>query len=427
MDVTIVRFANGSTLTFKRTEYDRGSVVVRLRFGLGLAGLAPDRPSLAWLGGLVAPSGLAGLDLEGMERLLTGRRIGLAFRVEEDSFVLGGQTSAADLGDQLRLLVTKLTHPGWDPALFARFRAGAVESFDLHFSSAAARAGRELGGVIRPGDERWRPIEREEMAAATVDRFSEYFSPLLAQGPVHAIVVGDVQLEAAVEAARRTVGSLPIRPQPAAAAGGASLRPPAPDPAPRTFTHQGDPNQAYALIGWSTIGGRDRIADRRALALAANMFEVRLFDRLREEEGASYSPGAAHLSSDAFPAWGIFYAAAEIRPESAATFFRIAREILADLAARPVEADEFARAQNPILSGIERRVASNGYWIDAIEDWVDHPEEIAAVRSYLADYRALTPERVRQAVATLVADQGDWSMLVLPARGTQQREAPSGR
>lgn len=427
LDVTIVRFANGSTLTFKRTDFERGSVVVRLRFGRGLAGLAPDRPSLAWLGGLVAPSGLAGLDLEGMERLLTGRRMGLAFRVDEDAFVLGGQTSAAELGDQLRLLVTKLTHPDWDPALFARFRAGAVESFDLHFSSAAARAGRELGGVIRPGDQRWRPIEREEMAAATLERFRDYFSPLLARGPVHAIIVGDVELEAAVEAARRTIGALPSRPQAAVAAGADALQPPAPDPAPRTFTHQGDPNQAYALIGWSTIGGRDRIADRRALALAANMFEVRLFDRLREEEGASYSPGAAHLSSDAFPAWGIFYAAAEIRPESAATFFRIAREILADLAARPVEADEFARAQNPILSGIERRVATNGYWIDAIEDWVDHPQEIAAVRSYLADYRALTPERVRQAVAALVADQGDWSMLVLPARGTQQREAPSGR
>ena len=98
-----------------------------------------------------------------MERLLTGRRIGLSFAVDEDAFVLAGQTNAADLPDQLRLLATKLTHPRWDPALFARFRAAAVESFDLHFSSASARAGREMGGVIRPNDQRWRPIEREEM------------------------------------------------------------------------------------------------------------------------------------------------------------------------------------------------------------------------------------------------------------------------
>ena len=161
----------------------------------------------------------------------------------------------------------------------------------------------------------------------------------------------------------------------------------------------------------------DRILDRRALSLAANMFQVRLFDRLREEEGATYSPDAAHLSSESFPAWGIFYAAAEIRPDGADTFFAVAREIVADLAAAPVLPDEFARAQNPVIAGIERRLATNGYWIEALENWVDEPREVANVRAYLADYRAMTAEDVRRAVAAHVADAGDWSMLVLPARG----------
>jgi hypothetical protein len=53
----------------------------------------------------------------------------------------------------------------------------------------------------------------------------------------------------------------------------------------------------------------------------------------------------------------------------------------------------------------------------ALEDWDRDPRAIENVRSYLADYRALTPEDVRRAVATWVTDQGDWSMLVLPARG----------
>jgi zinc protease len=225
-----------------------------------------------------------------------------------------------------------------------------------------------------------------------------------------------MELEAAVDAMRRTVASLPARPEPAIAPGAAALRPPAPNPEPRRFTHEGDPNQAYALIGWSTLGGRDHIRDRRALALAANMFEVRLFDRLREAEGAAYSPDSASLTSESFPHWGIFYAAAELRPERAPTFFRIAREIVADMAARAPLPDEFTRAQNPIVTGIERRLATNGYWVEAIENWIEHPEEIAQVRSYLADYRALTPEDVRRAVATWVTDQGDWSMLVLPSR-----------
>jgi zinc protease len=423
MDVTIVSFANGSTLTFKHTDHERGSVQARLRFGSGMVGLAPDRPSLGWLASLVAPSGLAGLDLDGMERLLTGRRMSLAFAVDEDAFVLAGQTNGADLADQLRLLTAKLTHPRWDADMFARLRAAAVESFPMHFSSASALATREMGGVIRPNDQRWRPIDRSEMADVTVEQFRDFFVPLLAAGPVHAIIVGDMELEAAVEAMRRTVAALPPRPERPIPAGATALRPPAPSPEPRVFTHQGDPNQAFALIGWATLGGNERTGERRALAMAANIFEARLFDRLREQEGATYAPSGTHLGAEAFPAWGIFYASAEIRPASAPTFFRIAREIVADLAARPVSEDEFTRARNPIVTGIERRLATNAYWVGALENWHSSARDIENVRTYLADYRALTPDDLRRAVANFVADQGDWSMLVLPARASPAREA----
>jgi zinc protease len=423
MDTTIVTFANGSTLTFKHTDFERGSVRVQLRFGGGLSAIPPDRPQYGWLSGLVAPSGLAGLDLDAMERLLTGRRIALVFGIEEDAFALAGQTNAADLGDQLRLLTAKLTHPRWDAGLFARFRGAAVESFDLHLSSASARASREVGGVLRPNDQRFRPIEKAEMRSVTVEQFRAFFEPLMAAGPVHAIIVGDVSLEQAVAAMQRTVAALPRRPRLAIPPAWTALRPPAPAPAPRTFTHQGAPDQGYALIGWSTLGGADHIRERRALALAANMFETRLFDRLREQEGATYSPDAAHLAADTFPDWGVFYAAAEVRPGNTDTFFRIAREIVADLAARPVAADEFERAINPVISGIERRLATNAYWVDALENWETSPRDIENVRTYLADYRALTSEDVRRAVATYVTDQGDWSMLVLPSRGGPAREA----
>ncbi|HYG29622.1 MAG TPA: insulinase family protein [Allosphingosinicella sp.] len=414
--VTLVRFANGATLTFKHTDIERGTVHVRLRFGAGHAGLAPDRESLAWLAGLVPPSGIGALDLDAMERLLTGRRISLSFGVDDDAFTLTGQANATELGDQMRLLTAKLVAPRWDAALLARFRTAAVESFDLHFSSAAARAARETGGVFRPGDRRWQPVSRDEMAAVTVDRFGGFFGPALAARPVHAVIVGDVTLEQAIEAVRRTTGALPA-PRGADPALFTAVRPPAPNPQPRTFTHEGAPDQAYAMIGWSTFGGTGSVRERRALSLAANIVRMRLFDELRETEGASYSPMAMHSSSAVFPDWGVFYAAAELRPGRTDDFLRIARAIVADLAARAPAADEFARAQNPVLSGIERTfTTSNAWWVGAIEDFATRPSAVGEVRTYLSDYRTMTAEDVRAAVARHVAEQGDWSMLVLPAR-----------
>jgi len=431
MGVTIVTFANGATLTFKHTEFDHGVVEVRLRFGRGVSGLSPDRPGLGWAQTLVAASGVADIDLEGLQRMLTGRRIGMGFTIADDAFVLGSQTSAPDLPDELRLLATKLADPGWDPRLFARSQNSTLSGYDLQFASARARAARELRGFLRPGDRRVAPVERDTIAAATPDQFRAYYTPLLADGPVHAIIVGDISLDDAVAAMLPTVAALPARPDSAAASDPAAIRPPAPNPTPVAFTHRGDPSQAYVGIGWTTFGGLDNVRDQRALALAANIFQARLFEQLREREGASYAPNAAHDASETFPNWGVFFAAAEVKPENVPTFFRIARAIVADLAAHPVQADEFARAQNPVISGIERRLATNAYWIGALEDWDSDPRQIDRVRNYLADYRRLTPEDVRRAVATWVTDQGDWSMVVLPDRRTAstaaQGSAPSGQ
>ncbi|MFN3389131.1 MAG: insulinase family protein, partial [Allosphingosinicella sp.] len=201
-----------------------------------------------------------------------------------------------------------------------------------------------------------------------------------------------------------------------------AVAPPRPGP-PVRFTHQGDADQAYAIIGWSTFGGVDRIAERRALSLAANMIQVRLFERLRGMEGATYSPRASSSTSESFPNFGIFYAAAELRPDRTDLFFRLAREIVADLAARPPEADEYARAINPVLTGIERRVRTNGYWLSAMEGWSRRPELIDQTRSYLADYQKMTPRDVQAAVAAHVADAPDWSLLVLP--GAREGAVPA--
>jgi zinc protease len=416
MDVTIVRFANGSSLTFKRTDFEKGSVGVALRFGQGVTGLASDRPSLQAMASVVGSSGVASLDLDALERLLTGRKMSMSFSVAEDALVMRGQTNGTELADQLRLLATKISFPRWDAPVFARMKTNYLQNYELAFSSAASRGGREFGGFAHRGDKRWAPLEKPAIQALTLGDVQRFFDPVLATGPVDAIVVGDVDLETAVAAMKKSVAALPARAAVAVPAASRQVQAPVPNPAPVTFTHSGDPNQASAVIGWTTFGGIDRVKDRRALSLAANVFQVRLFEELREVEGASYSPSALAISSQNFPDWGIFYAASELRPESVGTFLRIARKIVADLAAKPLPAEEFERAQNPIKSGIERRLKTNSYWLGALEDWTREPALIEQTRNYLADYSSLTPEDVRAAMAAHVADGGDWSMLVLPAK-----------
>jgi zinc protease len=427
LDATIVRFANGSSLVFKQTDFDKGKVSVGLRFGAGMSGQPADRRTMAWMGGLIGSTGVAGLDLDGLERLLTGRRMSMSFAVAEDSFELSGATTGAELGDQLRLLATKLAFPRWDASIFGRYRTSALENYELSFSSAAARAGREFGALARSGDKRWTPVERAEIVAATPEGFERLFAPLMKEGSIEAVIVGDVSLDAAVAAMLGTVAALPKRPEAKPPAASLKVAPPRPSTQPVRFTHQGDANQAYAILGWSTFGGIDRLRERRALALASNMIQVRLFERLRDIEGATYSPNSFVDSSEVFADWGIFGAASELRPERTDLFFRLAREIVADMAASPAAADEFERAINPVLSGIERRLKTNAYWFSSLENWSRDPRLIEQTRTLAGDYKSMTAEEVRAAVARHVRDEGDWSMLVLPGKPAAAAAPAKGR
>lgn len=416
MDATIVRFANGSSLVFKQTDYEKGSVNVSLRFGRGIAALPADRKSPAWMAPLLGSTGVGPLDLDGLERLMTGRRLSMSFDMDDEALELRGSTRAEELHDQLRLLAAKIVAPHFDPALFQRSKTSALESYDLAFSSAASRMGREFGAVARGNDPRWQPFDKAEIERLKAGDFEAFLKPLLAQGPIEAVVVGDVDLETAVAAMLKTVAALPRRPEVKVPAGSLRIRPPAPSKAPILFTHQGDPTQAYAALGWTTFGGTEGRRERRALSLAANIAQARLLERLRDLEGASYSPSASVQTSFQFKDWGFFFAGSEIRPERADLFFRLAREIVAELAAKPVSADEWQRAINPVVTGIERRLKTNAYWAGAMEDWSREAYPIEHARTYLADYQSLTPEAVRSAVAKYVVDEGDWSILVLPAK-----------
>lgn len=415
LDVTIVRFDNGSTLVFKQTDYEKGSVSVQLRFGTGVSGLPANRPSLAWMSSVVASTGVGSLDLDGLERLMTGRRLSIGFGYDDDAWSLRGTTDGPQLADELHLLAGKLVAPHWDPALIERVKASALENYDLSFASATARAGREFPLFAHRGDSRWAPEEEDAIARVTPDDFRNFFEPILANGPVEAVVVGDTSLDNAVAAMLKTVAAMPRRAPVAVPPDSLAVQPPRPNPIPASFTHAGDATQAFAMLGWSTFGGTKGLRERRALSLAANMVRERLTEQLRDAEGATYTPAAGTNSSQDFPAWGIFYAGAEVKPERTDLFFRTARAIVADMAAKPASSDEFARAINPVLSGLERAQHTNAYWVAALEEWSRRPERIEQVRTQLSDYRSMTAEEVRKDVAAYVTKAPDWSMLVLPA------------
>ena len=408
-----VEFANGVRVLLNATTAESSRVYVRVRFGSGYAALPADRRTPIWPANLaLMASGIGTLKQGDIDQMTAGRRMGLDFAIDDDAFALGAMTSPGDLADQLRLMATKIAVPGWDPNPVLRARTYMMSAIDSLNSSPDQVLGRDLEGLLRDGDPRWATPPREDIATTTPEGFKALWAPLLASGPIEVEVFGDINIDRAIDAVAKSFGALPTR------AVTAMTPPPVRFPAhvatPVVRTHQGASDRAIAVIAWPTGGGVAGITESRRLDILANIFSDRLFDRLRSEAGASYSPNVSNDWPIGASSGGRMLAIGQVAPENLPLFFKLAREIAADLVAHPISDDELNRTVGPMTQLILRQATGNQFWMNRLAGATYDPSRIDALRNIYQDVASTTAADLQAAAARYLKPENDWTLQVVP-------------
>jgi len=425
-----VRFANGANLLLFQNPGEVGRVFVSVRFGRGMQAVRTGRPNPAWAAdlaliasGIATPNGVLGQ--EELDKLTGDRQIGLGFGIGDDAFVFTGQTRKDDLEDQLKLIAAKLQSPAWDPNPVARARAVTLSGYASSSSSPDAVLGRDLERLLHAGDPRWGMPDLKEIEKLNAKDFRAFWAPLLASGPIEVQVFGDIDVEKTIEAARVTFGAMKARkPAPVIAP---TVRFPTHSPTPMVLRHNGQPDQAAAMIAWQAGGGSDNIAEGRKLEILAAVMRDRILDRIRSAEGASYSPTVISQWPVGQPGGGRIMAITLIPPDRTDLFFRVSREIAADLIAKPIDVDELRRALVPTAQMVVRRSTGNPFWMQQTEGSSADPRRIAAIHTLARDYGATTPQEIQMLAAKYLAPQKDWSLVVLPETKPAGASVAGGR
>ncbi|THD37821.1 MAG: insulinase family protein [Sphingomonas sp.] len=413
LDMEKVVFANGVRLMLYPNSGETNRVYVRVRWGGGYNSLPSTRRTPVWSGDLaLVASGIGTLGQEQIDQLTTGRRLGMDFAIDQDAFVLGAVTSPADYQDQLRLLADKLAAPGWDPAPIARAKALLDTSFAGYDSSPDGVLSRDLEYFLHDRDPRWGTPPKPAVDALTPAAFKAFWQPVLATGPIEVQVFGDVKADEAIAAVAKTLGAL--KPRTASIVAAATVRFPAHNATPVVRTHSGQENQAVALIAWPTGGGVDGVSESRKLEVLAQVFSDRLFDRLRTESGASYSPSVQASWPIGASAGGRVIAIGQVPPDKTELFFRLSREIAADLAKNPIGDDELQRVKAPMIQYVLRSSTGNGFWLNLLAGATYDPRRIDAAKSIVVDYNSITAADLQTMAAKYLRPDRDWTMEVVP-------------
>ncbi len=410
--------SNGVTALVRNTPIEPNKVRITVRFGEGRRGLSPTAPNLLWSGeGALVESGIANFSQSQLDQLVSGRQIGLNFSVDDDAYQFSAETTPQDLNDQLRLITAKFYAPGWQAGPVQRLRAGMLLTYDTQRNSPMAVVDNELNALLYSGDRRFAPPTRAEVSALTPARFRAFWAPQLQAGPIEIQIFGDLSSVNVESMLLSTLGALPPR-APVTDPPGSGDVTITPVPAnPITLVHNGGATQAAAVLAYPTGGGIDDIKTARQLEILAAVFNNRLYERLRDQAGASYSQAVINNWSDAFPHGSYLFVAGLTRPEDSNRLFEAGRAIAAELIAQPVTGDELRRATGPAAEQVLRASSGNVFWMLQTAGGTRDPRRFDALRSYLNDLTQVTPAQLQALAARYLRPDRAIPVLIEPRDG----------
>lgn len=419
LETTLVAFTNGVRLIVKSTSYRDDQILVSVRAGDGFQGLPRDRMTALWAArSALAEGGLGQLTAEQLEEVLAGTVYGANFAPGEDSFMFTGATRPADLDVQLQVLAAYLTDAAWRPEPFERVRTLYRQALDQLAATPSGVFARDGGALLRSGDLRWAFPDADQIASASLADLRATVGGELAEGPIEVIVVGDVDVDRAIEAVGATFGALPARPDaPQEPPSTREVAFPAPTAQPVRLTHSGRADQGLGFVAWPTVDARGDVRESRVVRLLVDVLRLRLIEELREGQAVTYSPSVAATSSWTFPGYGYASASIEAPPERLDGFFADVDRIVAELAQTPPTADELERARRPRIESLQRNKATNEFWLIELQDLHHDEARLAAIRSQMADFERVTPEDLQRAARTYLKADAAWRLAITPEQG----------
>ena len=165
---------------------------------------------------------------------------------------------------------------------------------------------------------------------------------------------------------------------------------------------------------WRTGGGLADVRERRKVEVVVTIFKDRLFEILRSQQGASYSPQVVNNWPVEFESGGYIGAQSQLTPGNVDRFYTVVDLIAKDLREKPVSADELKRVVEPLRQLIARASSGNSFWMSQMEGASYMPQKFIALQTLLSDYTVITPEEVQALAQKYLDDETKWKLVVLP-------------
>jgi len=423
LDVTQLRFANNVRVNLKPTRFEANNIVIAARIGGGRLQLPKDKPGLETLAeGAFIAGGLGKHSLDDLNRIIAGRSVDMRFEVEDDAFVLGGRTTPDDLLLQLQLLAAYIGDPGYRLEALNKFRQTLPQRYQMLEHTPVGILQKEVVRFLRGGDPRFGLPDQATLAALGFEDLRAVLDRPLANGYLELTLVGDFDMQQAIDAVASTFGSLPARDaaKPSYATE-RDVRFPAGSAEVVRFAYDTNDPKAIAATYWPTTDFSN-LHDARRLFVLGKVLGNRVLERARNAQGLTYSAQGNHAPSQAFPGYGVLYGVVDAPPDKASELADEIRDIGEQIRRDGITQDELDRARNPIVAELKKLLETNGYLLSAIVSGSqERPERLERALTSVQELSSLTVEDIDAVARTYLDPKRALPVAIVPRTQTAEK------
>lgn len=424
LGIRTIRFANGVMLNIKRTDYEDNRLRYSLRIDGGELYFGKDHaPLAALMSGAYVSGGLVAHDIEDLRTLLAGTTVSATFSVADEYFGSSGSIAPEDLERQLQVMAAFTKYPGYSENALRLFRRPLPEFYTRLDATPSSAMGVSAIKIMTDSDPRFTIAPLETMQEIDFSLLKSILGEALLKNRLEIAVVGDIDEDATIATVARTFGALPPRNRDENRFG--EQRRTAWSKASGSFDipHMGEANQMGWRRIWTTTDDSDQKTSQ-GLDLLARVITLRLTDELREKLGATYGGGASSFMSSVYPGRGTFTINTNGDPKDLQAIETTVDAIIAEIIAKPVEADLFERARKPVLESYTDWKKQNGTWIGVASVAQTKPERLERFRKSEGLFKAITPDDIWQLAKIWIGKPAQFTFRALPDELTGKNEVP---
>lgn len=422
VETTELHLSNGMRLFLKPTELTEDEILFSAYSPGGLALVPDELVAAAELAPQVAgASGIGDVDRSTLEKILSGRSVDLAAQIGRVSETMSGQTRSTDLELLFQLIHLSFVDPRFDATQLRNVKQQTIQSIEGALASPDGRFSRRFSQLFAAGDPRLRSLEIDEVEGVTLDQIETVYRDRFSDPSDFALVfVGSFQVDRIRSLAERYLAGIGTAAELGASDSDGefvetipSERYPRPEGVVQETVRAGtEPVGRYAAVIHGPYEWSRRMNHR--FNSLADLLDIRLRERIREEAGGSYSIGAGGWRWRYPEPWAYMQIVFGMDPERRGELTEIVYDVVEELRTTVPTNEYLERVKAQQRERYRQSIQRNGYWLSTIQFYVQHGRDLAEITTFPELIESLTAEEIQAAAERYLDPARRIEIVLLP-------------